>query len=107
MYNNTWEIMYLIDKFNKRYKECSDSDQAKIIQEKYARALQIVCKDDVGKIMTIEDFQDDVREGVLSDKDGVAIFLDWEGNRRDLAYCDIHWLEKNKKDYPFVRWFNR
>lgn len=107
MRNDTWEIMYLIDAYNKAFSKCKTNDEKTIIQMKYARALQIVCKDDAGKVMVISDFEDNVREGLLTDYDGVGIFLDWEGNRKDLAFCDAEWLKENKKDYSFVRWFNR
>jgi hypothetical protein len=99
--------MYLVDAYNKAFSKCKTNDEKTITQMKYARALQIVCKDDVGKVMVVNDFEDNVREGLLNDYDGVGIFLDWEGNRKDLAFCDIEWLKENKKDYPFVRWFNR
>lgn len=70
---------------------------------KYARALQIVCNDDEGKVMVISDFEDGVREGLLTDQNGVGIFLDWEGNRKDLAFCDIEWLKENKKRLFFCK----
>ena len=107
MYDNTWEIMYLIDAFNKAYSKCKTNDEKISTQIKYARALQIVCDDDAGKVMTIEDFEESVREGLLTDFDGVGIFLNWEGERKDLARCDSEWLAANKKDYPFIRWFNK
>ena len=107
MYDNTWQIMYIIDAFNKAYSKCKTNDEKTATQMKYARALQIVCNDDEGKVMVISDFEDGVREGVLTDRDGIGIFLDWGGNRKDLAFCDIEWLKENKKDYSFVRWLNR
>ena len=107
MHDNTWEIMYLVDAYNKAFFKSKNSVEQTKTQQVYARALQIVCKDDAGKVMTVEDFEESVREGLLTDFDGVGIFLSWEGERKDLARCDSEWLAANKKDYPFVRWFNK
>ena len=105
MIDNTWEIMYLVDAYNDKIKRCRGREEITHAQKIYGRALQIAGASDEGLIMTVEDFDRDVRAGVITDYDGTAVFLDWDGNRKEFVKCDSEWIAANKKDYSFVRWF--
>lgn len=108
MLDNTWEIMHIINNFNKRTEGMKKfGKEFEEIQKIYARALQITCANDYGLVLAIDDFIDDVADGYFMDYDGSGVFLDWEGNRQEWIRCDTKWLKENKKDYPFVRWFNK
>ena len=108
MIDNTWEIMHIVNKFNKRTEGMKKfGKEFEEIQKIYARALQITCANDYGLVFTIADFIDNVKEGYFTSYDGSGVFLDWEGNRHEWVRCDTKWLKENKKDYPFIRWFNK
>ena len=106
--DNTWEITMIIEHYNEKMKGLdSFSEEAEEIQELYAQALRIQCGEDCGYIMTVDDFIEEVRIGSFVDYDGSGVFADWEGNRKEYIRCDVNWLQENRKDYPFVKWFNK
>ena len=109
--NNTWEIMQIISSYNKTIKEfdgLSDKEE-EVLEELYAQAIRIQCKEECGHIMVLEDFIEDVANGCFIDYDGHGYFLDFNGNRHEPLRCDVEFLEKysDKGDYPFVLWFNK
>lgn len=104
--DNTWELMSIIEHYNERIKDADFRDKD-AIEELYAQAIRLQCNEDYGYIITIDDFIEDVRHGSFVDYDGSGVFLDWEGNRQEYICCDIEWLQQNKKDYHFIKWFNK
>ena len=106
--DNTWEIISIIEHYNESIKNLeSFSKEAEELQKIYTQALRKQCKADYGYVMTVDDFIQSVEDGYFVDYDGSGVFADWEGNRKEHLCCDAGWLRENRKDYPFVKWFNK
>lgn len=108
MFENTWEIVSIINHYNDKMAGLNFfSKEAEEYKNLYAQALRLQCKEKYGYILTTEDFLKAVQDTMFTDDDGSGVFIDWEGSRRDGVRCNTRWLEVNKKDYPFVLWFNK
>ena len=106
--DNTWEIMMIIEHYNEKAKELKPlSKEIEDVQRVYAQAIRVQCKESYGYVMTVDDFIESVKSGYFIDYDGSGVFADWEGNREEHIRCDVEWLQKNRKNYPFVKWFNK
>lgn len=107
--DNTWELMVLIRSFNDAMKNVKEySKEEDEVEELYAQAIRLQCrKDFYGLVLPINDFIKWVDDCSLVNYDGGGCFADWDGNRHEIVSCDVKWLERNKKDYPFVFWFNK
>lgn len=107
--NNTWFIMRLISCFNNRTKDMrSYSKEMESLQELYAQAIRIQCKENTyWCVMTIDDFIENVKVGCFIDYDGTGYFADYDGNKHECVCCDVDWLKKHRKDYSFVFWYNK
>lgn len=112
--DNTWDIMCLIDDFNRATETimntCSMdtcSKEYEKLEELYAQAMRIQCAsaNAYGHIMVAKDFYACVNCGSFIDYDGSGVFLDWDGNECDPVRCDTDYLDKFS--YPFVAWFNK
>ena len=59
-----------------------------------------------------DDFIENVRHGCFINYDGIGFFGDWNGEiekdfYNDMINCNVEWLEKNRKDYLFIYWYNK
>ena len=106
--NNTWEIMHIISKFNKRANGLATyTKEYSALEELYAQAIRLQCNVDYGHVFVADDFIDDVKNGFFIDYDGCGCWLDDRGNRQDAIRCNTKWLLKNRGDYKFICWFNK
>jgi hypothetical protein len=108
--DDTWEIMCNISSY---IEEITKNNIQKFTKEReqidklYAQLVRLQCKQSCGYIMTIKDFISTVDEGFINDFDGFGKFMDFDGNKYETVHCNVNWLNKNKKDYLFVIWFNK
>lgn len=77
-----------------------------------ARAKELQEAQGYGDVFLIDDFIEQVRCGCFINYDGIGFFGDWNGEidrefYNDMINCDVEWLEKNRKDYLFIYWYNR
>lgn len=108
MKNNTWEIMFIISMFNRRVQNLSPyTKEYEKYEELYAQAIRLQCSCDYGHIYTIDDFIKAVSELLLINYDGVGYFMTIDGDKADYVNCNVDWLNDNKKDYPYVIWYNK
>lgn len=106
--NNTWEIMSIIDHYNKRINNTVKySKEYEKLRELYAQAIRIQCRQNYGYVMTIDDFVENVEDGYFIDYDGSGVFLDSEGKRHEYIRCNAKWLKTHQNDYKYVLWFNK
>ena len=71
------------------------------------RCEELQTKIPSGHIMTVDDFIECVEDGSFIDDDGCGVFADYCANKKETVWCDVEWLEANRKNYPFVIWYNR
>ena len=106
--SNTWEIMRIISRFNKRVEGLeSFSKEREVLEELYAQALRIQCNVEYGYVIVVDDFIEAVEKGLFIDCDGSGCWLDYRGNRQGAIRCNVAWLKKNRGDYKFIQWFNK
>lgn len=106
--NNTWEIMSIIQYFNDK-TQCVDeySKEYEELEELYAQAIRLQCKQEFGYILTLDDFIDNVKNKSFIDYDGCGCFLDKNGEEYGSVRCDADWLTKFKNTFTYVLWFNK
>lgn len=84
----------VIDKFS---KQLADKKRCEELQAKISN----------GRIMTVDDFVEQVEDGLIIDDDGYGVFADYSGNKQETIWCDAVWLQDHRKNYPFIIWYNR
>ena len=77
-----------------------------------ARAKELQKAQGYGEVFLIDDFIEEVRQGCFINYDGIGFFGDWNGEidrefYNDMINCNVEWLEKNRKDYLFIFWYNK
>ena len=77
-----------------------------------ARAKELQKAQGYGDVFLIDDFIENVRHGCFINYDGIGFFGDWNGEiekdfYNDMINCNVEWLEKNRKDYLFIYWYNK
>ena len=77
-----------------------------------ARAKELQKAQGYGDVFLIDDFIENVRHGCFINYDGIGFFGDWNGEiekdfYNDMINCNVEWLEKNRKDYLFIFWYNK
>ena len=111
-----WDILSIMDGYmndvNKVYadsdtRNCDKWNAKEKLGEIYAQAIRILFNRGFGDIMTVDNFIKDVEEGYFIDYDGQGYFCDMEGEKHECITCDVDWLKENRKDYPFIIWYNR
>jgi hypothetical protein len=106
--SNTWDIMQIIDRYNKRATKTEKySSEGETLRELYAQNLRLQCREKYGHIIAIDDFVHWIDEGFVEDYDGNGRWCDFEGNMGDYIRCDKDWLQKNRADYSFIAWYNK
>ena len=106
--DNTWDIMQIIDRYNKRAKQTEKySPRGESLRELYAQNLRLQCQAKYSHIVAIDDFIDWIDEGFVEDYDGTGRWCDFEGNITDYIRCDINWLQKYREGYHFIAWSNK
>ena len=106
--NNTWYIMNIINHYNYKIKSVVKySKEYEDLQELYAQAIRLQCKQDYGHIFTVDDFIKHVEDGYFVDYDGSGVFLLEDGSRYGTIRCDVKWLNKFRDRFSFVLWFNK
>ena len=69
--NNTWDIIQIIDRYNKRAATIEKySREGEELRELYAQNLRLQCVENYGHIITVDDFIYWVEEGYVIDDDG-------------------------------------
>lgn len=76
------------------------------------RAKELQKAQGYGDVFLIDDFIEEVRHGCFINYDGIGFFGDWNGEidrefYNDMINCNVEWLEKNRKDYLFIFWYNK
>lgn len=106
--DNTWEIMFIINRFHERVKDLETySKEYEEYEELYAQAIRIQCNKEYGHVYTVDDFITDVKNGSLMNYDGVGYFASIYGEKSEYVDCDVDWLNANRKDYKYVLWYNK
>lgn len=63
-----------------------------------------------GTLHTTKEFIKLIKEGYISDYDGTGYFcnvIDGKITYQTYVECDVKYIKKNKRKYPFVIWFNK
>lgn len=71
------------------------------------RAKELKEAQGYGDVFLIDDFIEEVRNGYFINYDGSGYFGDWNGETDEMIDCNVKWLEKNRKDYLFIFWYNK
>ena len=105
---NTWEIMSIIGRYNKRVANVKKySDEYDKLQELYAEAIRLQCQQNYGYVMTVDDFIKNIDDGYFTHYDGSGVFLLQDGTRSSAVRCDVDWLNQFRDKFSFVLWFNK
>lgn len=87
-----------------------DNPEAEKCLEEYAEAILALTKIGFGEVYLIDEFIEDVRQGGITNYDGVGSWIDGNGNTLEHVNCNVEWL-KNTKNRPegakFIAWFNK
>lgn len=111
----TWEIGVLMNTYAEKIKpleiETYDSEKRKqeeALEELYAQAIELNCKNGYGLIMPIDMCIEWVESGSIIDYDGMGDLLDKDGEEIGGMRCDVSFLKKAKEDGAcFVAWYNK
>lgn len=114
-FNCTWEIGVLLHSYGEQISKLNITEydyekyrQAEAIDELYAKAIEITCKDNCGLILPIDDAIEWVRGGSIIDYDGIGKFLDANGEEIGSMHCDVDFILKAKENGTcFVAWYNK
>lgn len=92
------------------YKDVSESMQH-LIQKDLETILhfeELKKKFNIGNLMTMDQYVEDVRNGCITEYDGFGFYVDAQGNNTlSNASTSIRELIKLQHTYPYVLWFNR
>lgn len=111
----TWEIGVLINTYAEKIKpfESEKYDyekyrQKEALEEIYAQAIELNCKNGYGLIMPIDTAIDWVNGGSINDYDGMGDLLDKDGKKIGGMCCNVSFLQKAKENGAcFVAWYNK
>lgn len=114
-FDSTWEIGVLLNKYADKRKSLETDvfdlekyKQQEALEELYAQAIELTCKNGYGFVMPIDDFIRSVSSGGFNDYDGAGDLLDKDGEEIDEVYCEMLFLQKAKEDGAcFVAWYNK
>ena len=100
--------MDIINNYNERVKTVREySIEYDKLQELYAQAIRLQCKQDYGHIMILDDFIKYVEDGYFVDSDGSGVFLLTDGTRYSAVRCNADWLKQFRDRFSYVLWFNK
>jgi hypothetical protein len=111
----TWEIGVLMKSYAEKIKpletekyDYEKERQKEALEELYAQAIELNCKQGYGLIMPIDECIDWVESGSIIDYDGHGYLLDKDGERIGGMRCDVSFLENAKENSAcFVAWYNK
>lgn len=73
-----------------------------------AKAMAILAEEGMGTIWPVNDFIQDVEDGLYDNVEGYGDFIDEYGNRIGEIYCDAEWLRiKKPEEALFVIWISK
>lgn len=115
MFNLTWEIGVLMNTYLKKIKpfesdkyDYDKERQKEALEELYAQAIELTCKNGYGLIMPIDMAIDWVTSGSITDYDGCGYLLDKNGEEIDNMWCNVSSLRRaQEKGASFVAWYNK
>ena len=111
----TWEIGVLMNTYAEKIEplktekyDYEKHSQKEALEELYAQAIELNCKDGYGLIMPIDMCIDWVTDKSIIDYDGLGYLLNKDGERIDSMCCDVSFLQKSKENGAcFVAWYNK
>lgn len=114
-FNLTWEIGVLMNDYAERIKpletenyDYEKQEQKDALEDLYAQAIELNCKNGYGLIMPIDMCIDWVAQKLIIDYDGTGYLLNKDGERIDGMFCNVSFLKRAKeKGICFVAWYNK
>ncbi len=114
-FNLTWEIGVLMNDYADRIKSLETEKfdyekykQKKALEELYAQAIELNCKNGYGLIVPIDMCIGWVKRGSINDYDGTGDLLNKDGEEIGDMRCSVSFLKKAKENGAcFVAWYNK
>ena len=111
----TWYIGVLMNAYADSIKpletkklDYGGCEREESLEELYAQAIELTCKENCGLIMPIDMCIDWVESTSITDYDGHGYLLDKNGERIGSMRCSVSFLQSAKeKEAVFVAWCNK
>ena len=58
-------------------------------------------------LFTVDEFIEQVQDGLLTDYDGYGEFVSGNGNEFLLVHCHVAWLREFQDEWPYVAWYGK